>query len=109
MEFPVGMTEGIEEFMKRAPSHVRERLMSMDPAQRERLLERRRKMLGSTDDKTHEAMRQTLAHMRQRAPAPEIGSEGPDFDLAVLDGGDERVRLADLRGNPVGLVFGSFT
>jgi peroxiredoxin len=47
--------------------------------------------------------------MCQRPPGPEVGSEAPDFDLAVLHGEGHRVRLRDLRGKPVGLVFGSYT
>jgi peroxiredoxin len=47
--------------------------------------------------------------MRRRPPGPEVGSEAPAFDLAVLNGGGQRVRLEDLRGKPVGLIFGSYT
>jgi cytochrome oxidase Cu insertion factor (SCO1/SenC/PrrC family) len=41
--------------------------------------------------------------------APKVGDEAPDFELAVLDGDGEMVRLSDLRGKPVALVFGSYT
>ena len=40
---------------------------------------------------------------------PDEGSPAPDFDLALLDGDGERVRLSGLRGRPVGLIFGSYT
>lgn len=51
---------------------------------------------------------------RGRAPdrAPAEGAEAPDFELARLVDGepsDERVRLSELRGRPVALVFGSYT
>jgi peroxiredoxin len=38
---------------------------------------------------------------------PAIGQPAPDFELADLDG--NRVRLSDLRGQPVVLEFGSYT
>jgi len=52
-----------------------------------------------------------MQEREKRAPAP--GSLAPDFALRRL-GPDrqlsaQRVRLADLRGRPVALVFGSYT
>ena len=41
--------------------------------------------------------------------APKVGEEAPDFELPVLHGDGETVRLSDLRGKPVALVFGSYT
>ncbi len=38
---------------------------------------------------------------------PEPGAPAPDFELASIDG--ERVRLSQLRGQPVVLIFGSVT
>jgi peroxiredoxin len=35
------------------------------------------------------------------------GSEAPDFELETTEG--DRVRLSELRGQPVVLRFGSFT
>ena len=61
------------------------------------------------DDQAREAMQEHRAHMQQRPPAPEVGGEAPEFDLAVLDGDGRRVRLRELRGKPVGLIFGSYT
>ncbi len=43
------------------------------------------------------------------ALAPHVGDEAPDFDLPVLHGDGERVRLSDLRGQAVALIFGSYT
>ena len=37
-----------------------------------------------------------------------VGDVAPDFCLPLLDGSDE-VKLFDLRGQPVVLVFGSYT
>lgn len=54
-------------------------------------------------------MRDMFAEMRRRPDGPDVGSRAPDFDLALLNGGGERVRLSDLRGLPVGLIFGSYT
>ena len=45
--------------------------------------------------------------------APTVGSAAPDFELKRLSSegalSEERLRLADLRGRPVALVFGSYT
>ncbi len=46
--------------------------------------------------------------MRARAGDLQIGEMAPDFELPVLDK-SRRVRLSDLRGKPVLLVFGSYT
>lgn len=57
------------------------------------------------------------AHMagekEREAIVPRAGAEAPDFVADVL-GPDrkrtgEQVRLSDLRGKPVGIVFGSYT
>jgi hypothetical protein len=52
-----------------------------------------------------------VAEREKTAPVP--GSSAPDFDLERLapEGGrgGGRIRLADLRGRPVALVFGSYT
>lgn len=57
------------------------------------------------------------AHMDEQrareAVVPRVGSAAPDFVADAL-GPDrqttgEQVRLSDLRGKPVGIVFGSFT
>lgn len=57
------------------------------------------------------------AHMAEQkareAIVPKVGSEAPDFVADVLDRErrrtGEQVRLSDLRGQPVGIIFGSFT
>jgi hypothetical protein len=45
--------------------------------------------------------------------APAVGTKAPDFELKRLDSKgaltEETLRLASLRGRPVGLVFGSYT
>ncbi|HEY4775350.1 MAG TPA: hypothetical protein VIH40_11075 [Xanthobacteraceae bacterium] len=55
-----------------------------------------------------------MAEERAReAFVPKVGSQAPDFAADVLDRDrkrtGEQVRLSDLRGTPVGLVFGSYT
>lgn len=40
--------------------------------------------------------------------APKAGDEAPDFSLPRLSA-DGEVRLSDLRGKPVALIFGSYT
>ena len=56
-------------------------------------------------------IRAEMAEREKLAPVP--GSEAPDFALRRLSRdrrlSDERIRLDDLRGRPVGLVFGSYT
>ena len=59
---------------------------------------------------TGEKLAAVLALMKRREElTPGVGDEAPDFDLPVLHGDGERVRLQDLRGRPVALIFGSYT
>ncbi len=46
---------------------------------------------------------------RRDERAPKVGDEAPDFELPVLDGKGATVRLSELRGRPVALIFGSYT
>jgi len=56
-----------------------------------------------------------LAQRGRPDRAPEVGAEAPDFELVRLTtegepGAEaERVRLSDLQGKPVALIFGSYT
>lgn len=63
---------------------------------------------------TKEAFAKIQAEQERReALAPPVGSEAPDFELKRLDEKgvltESTLRLSDLRGRPVGLVFGSYT
>ena len=63
---------------------------------------------------TREELKENLAQMEEREKiAPVIGDEAPDFSIKRLDANgkltDERVRLSELRGKPVALIFGSYT
>ena len=53
------------------------------------------------------------AQKAREAVVPGVGSEAPDFVADVLGRNRQRtgeqVTLSDLRGGPVGLIFGSFT
>jgi hypothetical protein len=57
------------------------------------------------------------AHMAEQkareAIVPKVGSQAPEWVADVLGPNRQRtgeqVRLSDLRGKPVGIVFGSFT
>lgn len=57
------------------------------------------------------------AHMAgekaREAIVPKVGAMAPDFIADVLGAGrkrtGEQVKLSDLRGKPVGIIFGSFT
>ena len=60
-------------------------------------------MTGERFSKLVEAM------ARREERAPRVGDEAPDFELPVLDGKGATVRLSELRGRPVALIFGSYT
>ena len=49
------------------------------------------------------------AMMKREERAPKVGETAPDFELPVLHGDGKSVRLSDLRGRPVALIFGSYT
>ena len=49
------------------------------------------------------------AMAKREARAPKVGDEAPDFQLPILDGKGATVRLSELRGRPVALIFGSYT
>ena len=52
-------------------------------------------------------LREAMARREERAP--KMGEEAPDFELPVLRGEGATVRLSELRGKPVALIFGSYT
>jgi hypothetical protein len=109
-----GATQDIEEQINALPPEMRDRLMermaSMDEEQRARTLAQVRGMFGSMSPEQRGHLEHARAQMQGREDgAPQVGAVAPDFDLAVLDGDGARVRLSDLRGRPVGLIFGSYT
>jgi hypothetical protein len=74
----------------------------------------RRKIWLQISDISEDAFESHMAEEKAReAQVPQPGEIAPDFVADVL--GDDRqrigehVRLSDLRGKPVGLVFGSYT
>ena len=75
--------------------------------------ERRRVWIDISDITEAEFDAHMEAEKAREAVVPQIGSEAPDFAADVLGQNRQRtgeqVRLSDLRGGPVGLVFGSFT
>jgi hypothetical protein len=52
-------------------------------------------------------LREAIAQREEGAPR--VGDEAPDFELPVLHGDGATVRLSELRGKPVALIFGSYT
>lgn len=59
---------------------------------------------------TPEKFAQIQEAMKKREErAPKVGEEAPDFELPLLHGDSKTVRLSDLRGRPVALIFGSYT
>lgn len=74
----------------------------------------RRKVWLDISDISEEEFEAHMAEEKAReAIVPAIGSMAPDFVADVLDRARKRtgetVRLSDLRGRPVGIIFGSFT
>jgi len=74
----------------------------------------RRKVWLEISDITEAEFEAHMAEEKAReADVPKVGSMAPDFVADVLDRQRKRtgetVRLSDLRGQPVGIVFGSFT
>ncbi len=51
--------------------------------------------------------------IRDRKKAPKVGDDAPDFELEKLDNHDKRtnetLRLSESFGNPISLIFGSYT
>jgi hypothetical protein len=74
----------------------------------------RRKVWLDISDITEEEFEAHMAGEKAReADVPKVGSMAPDFVADVLDRQrkrtGEQVRLSDLRGQPVGIIFGSYT
>jgi hypothetical protein len=74
----------------------------------------RRKVWLEISDITEDELEAHMAEEKAReAIVPKVGSEAPDFVADVLDRDrkrtGEQVRLSDLRGKPVGIIFGSYT
>ncbi len=74
---------------------------------------RRRIWLDISDISEEEFEAHMAEEKAREAIVPKVGSLAPDFVADVLDRDRKRtgesVRLFDLRGKPVGIVFGSFT
>lgn len=75
--------------------------------------ERRKVWIDISDITEEQFEAQMAAEKAREAAVPRVGSEAPDFAADVLDRQrkrtGEQVHLSDLRGHPVGLIFGSFT
>ncbi len=52
-------------------------------------------------------LREAMARREERAP--KVGDEAPEFELPLLQGEGKTVRVSELRGKPVALIFGSYT
>lgn len=77
------------------------------------MAERRKIWLEISDISEEEFESHMAGEKAREASVPQPGTMAPDFVADVL-GPDrkrtgEQVRLSDLRGKPVGLVFGSYT
>lgn len=84
-----------------------EEYAAMDMAQR-------RKVWLEISDISEQEFEAHMAEEKAReADVPKVGGIAPDFVADVLDRQRKRtgetVRLSDLRGQPVGIVFGSYT
>lgn len=78
-----------------------------------KLAEQRKVWLEISDITEAEFDAHIATQKAREAIVPKVGSLAPDFVADVLDRDrkrtGEQVRLADLRGQPVGIVFGSYT
>ena len=82
----------------------------MPEAKRAETLEQARKHFESMDADTRAQMLEAQRESQEREKrVPQVGSIAPDFDMPVLDGDGQRVRLSALLGRLVGLIFGSYT
>ncbi len=52
-------------------------------------------------------LREAMARREERAP--KVGDDAPNFELPVLNRKGATVRLSELRGKPVALIFGCYT
>ena len=77
------------------------------------MAEKRQVWLDISDISEEEFEAHMATQKAREANVPKVGSEAPDFSADVLDRERKRtgetVRLSDLRGKPVGIVFGSYT
>ncbi len=77
------------------------------------MAEKRRVWIEISDITEAEFDAHIATQKAREAIVPKVGSRAPDFVADVLDRDrkrtGEQVRLADLRGQPVGIVFGSYT
>ena len=77
-------------------------------------MEERRQVWLDISDITKDEFEAHMAEEKEReTDVPQVGSMAPDFTVDVLNSErkyvGETVTLSDLRGKPVGLIFGSFT
>jgi hypothetical protein len=78
------------------------------------LEERKKLYLSISPNLTETKFDAIMAEIKARqSRVPPVGSPAPDFELDMLDRQRKRtgetVRLSELRGRPVGLMFGSYT
>lgn len=75
--------------------------------------ERKRKWLEISDISEGQFDAQMAAARERQKDVPQPGTIAADFELDVLDRDRKRtgetVKLANLRGKPTGLIFGSYT
>ena len=68
------------------------------------------KQMGTTREQLEESFKK---REEREKSAPDVGDTAPDFELKRLSENgkitEDRVRLSNLRGKPVALVFGSYT
>ena len=72
------MTGNVDDFLKDIPPEIRERLASMDPETRLKMMERRREMMESMDDEARSHMHRAITSMRERPKGPEVGALLPE-------------------------------
>lgn len=99
--------------IKADPAAVPESPVTLADYSKMTMPERRKIWLDISDISEQELDEHMTQEKAREARVPQPGQMAPDFVADVLDRDKKRtgaqVRLSDLRGRPVGIVFGSFT
>ena len=95
------------------PDKTSQSPVTLDQYAAMQMAERRKVWLEISDITEAEFDAHMAEEKAREAIVPKLGAKAPDFVADVLDRErkrtGEQVRLSDLQGQPVGIIFGSFT